>query len=167
MRRVASLLLFFCLISNLAQSQQSIPENKPPQLKKNVFYGTLGVYPEEFYGTILGNYERMIYLSPGKRGSSLWFRAAAGPFGSWGNEGWNYVSTVSVLTGKKSSHAEFGFGVLLSWDTSAKRFYPLWSNNYAAANIGYRYQKPGGFFVFRTGAGWPEVMYLSLGFCFK
>jgi hypothetical protein len=165
MRYLVSVLLFFCLVYNELQSQQSVPEVKPPQLKKNAFYGTLGVDVFGFYGTILANYERMIYLSPGSKGSSLWLRAGAGPFGAWGNEGWNYVSTISLLTGKKSSHIEFGLGAVLSWDTSAKHFAPLASDNYVAANLGYRYQKPGGFFVFRTGAGWPEVMYLSLGFC--
>ena len=35
-----------------------------------------------------------------------------------------------------------------------------------AGAIGYRFQKPGGKFVFRTGIGFPESLYLSLGLCF-
>ena len=30
--------------------------------------------------------------------------------------------------------------------------------------FGYRFQKKNGNFVFRTGAGWPDCIYLSLGF---
>jgi hypothetical protein len=165
MRTTAISILLFWFICMNGISQQFVPEIKPPELKKNVFYGTLGIDVWEFYGTILANYERMLYVSPKAKGSSLWLRAGAGPFGAWGNEGWNYVSTISVLTGKKSSHAEFGLGALLSWDTSAKHFAPLLANDYVAANIGYRYQKPGGSFIFRAGIGWPEFTYISFGFC--
>lgn len=146
-------------------SQMAVTELRQPELKKNVFYGTLGLDVWDFYGTIIGNYERRIFMSPKPKGSSLWLRAGAGPFGTWGNEGWNYVSTISLLTGKKNNHVELGLGALLSWDSSAKHFAPILDNNYMAANLGYRYQKPGGYFIFRTGMGWPEFMYVSLGFC--
>jgi hypothetical protein len=161
-------LFLFCSLLFMSEiyCQTAVTELSKPELRKNVVYGTIGFYPEEFYGTILGNYERKLYQFPNSCINSLWVRVAAGPWGSWGSEGWNYVSTLSLLTGKKASHIEFGAGAVLSWDTSAKHFYPIWSDNYIAANLGYRYQKPGGSFVFRTGIGWPEFLYLSLGFCF-
>lgn len=161
------ILCFFFAFFSLPETsgQIVIPEPRQPELKKNVFYGTLGINVWEFYGTLIGNYERRLYISPGTKGNSLWFRAGAGPYGAWGDEGWNYVSTISLLTGKKSSHVELGAGFLLSWDSSAKSIVPLLDNNYIAANLGYRYQKPGGSFIFRTGMDWPEFMYVSLGFC--
>ncbi|GEM_PF-2316273 len=40
------------------------------------------------------------------------------------------------------------------------------SSVYPAAAIGYRYQKPKGGFVFRTGLGWVDGIYLSFGSAF-
>ena len=82
----------------------------------------------------------------------------------------------------KNSHTELGLGLGTLFD---KQGYGIEVSNTSiphagnekpsrlnhttitpAANIGYRYQKPSGGFVFRTGIGFPDGVYLSLGFAF-
>ncbi|MBO3697882.1 hypothetical protein [Roseivirga sp. E12] len=77
-----------------------------------------------------------------------------------------YALSISGLTGKGKNHLEFGFGVVrtegieniycclgdYSWD-----IYP---------NLGYRFQKPDGKFVFRVGASHPRYTYVSVGYAF-
>jgi hypothetical protein len=162
------ILLAICLVFSLNSgfSQTTNSEYKPIELKKNVIYGTLGIDYWEFYGTLMGNYERMIFQLPKSFVNSVWVRVGAGPWAWWTGEGINYVSTLSVLTGRKSAHLEIGSGLLITYNSDHNSYHPLINNSYLAGNLGFRYQKPGGNFVFRTGMGWPEFMYLSLGVCF-
>ncbi|MFT6149445.1 MAG: hypothetical protein ACJAUH_002137 [Saprospiraceae bacterium] len=39
-------------------------------------------------------------------------------------------------------------------------------NLYPSGTLDYRYQKSNDRFVFRTGAGFPDIIYLSLGVAF-
>ncbi|MCJ7446209.1 MAG: hypothetical protein MUO72_00800 [Bacteroidales bacterium] len=151
---------------NIGFSQEKKSEINPIGIKKNVIYGTLGVYIEESYGTLLGNYERMVFQLPNSFVQSFWLRIGAGPWAWWTADGMNYVSTLSVLMGRRSAHLEIGSGVLFTYDSDEKRFHPLVNDSHLAGNLGFRFQKPGGLLVFRTGIGWPEFMYLSLGICF-
>jgi len=48
--------------------------------------------------------------------------------------------------------------VLISITSSAQEAKP--------DSIGYRMQKPNGHFIFRTGVGWPEALYIDLGVSF-
>jgi hypothetical protein len=48
-----------------------------------VIYATLGVYPDEAYGSLLGNYERMIFQLPNSFVQSFWLRIGAGPWVEW------------------------------------------------------------------------------------
>jgi hypothetical protein len=143
---------------------------KSIELKKNVLYGTFGVEYFEFYGTLMGNYERMIVeLPPSFFFHSFWFRIGAGPWRGgfdYPERGWNFTSTLSTLIGRKSSHMEIGGGVLYTYNLYYKKFQPLIRDRHLAGNLGFRYQKPGGNFLFRTGIGWPEFTYLSFGICF-
>jgi hypothetical protein len=159
-------MLSFILYMSIACSQGSKSDISRIELKKNVIYATFGIYVGEFYGTFLGNYERMILVLPRSFVQSLWFRVGAGPWVWWSNSGWNYTSTLSALTGRKNAHLEIGSGVLFSYNSYTKSFEPLAGESHLAGYLGFRYQKPGGSFLFRTGIGWPEFMYLSLGFCF-
>jgi hypothetical protein len=161
-------IFIFCFIfsANLAFSQHYRSGSNTTLLKKNTFYVTLGVEIGEFYGTLLANYEHMLFHIPNSFIHSMWLRVGGGPYTQWGGKGVNYVSTLSALIGRKSSHIEIGSGVLLSYNSIEKKFHPLVHNSHLAGNLGYRYQKPGGQFIFRAGIGWPEFTYLSLGVCF-
>jgi hypothetical protein len=154
------------LIADTCLSQKaSIPANSP-EIKKNAVSVTAGFGPQEFYFSLLGNYERMIYQLPKSFVHSFWIRVGAGPWAGWGPTGVNYVSTLSALMGRGGAHLEFGSGVLFTYWSDTNEFKPIVNDRHIAGFLGFRYQKPGGSFVFRTGVGWPEGIYLSLGYCF-
>jgi hypothetical protein len=160
-------ILCFTFFVYIGYSQGRKSELSSVRLKKNVIYGTLGVDIEDVYITFLGNYEHMIFELPGSFFNSFWIRISAGPWAAFDSDGGiNYVSTLSAVMGKRSAHLESGAGVLFTYNSSTKRFHPLVNDRHLAGNLGFRFQRPGGYFVFRTGIGWPEFMYLSLGFCF-
>lgn len=126
---------------------------------KNVIYGTLGIGP--IYGTILGNYERLISQPVNSFISAIGIRACGGFWALWEETGTNYFSALTVMTGRRASHLEAGAGLLLRHFS-----YDGFNQLLPAGNIGYRLQKQDGHFVLRAGAGWPEAGYVSLGFCF-
>jgi hypothetical protein len=136
------------------------------ELRKNSVYGTAGIYIEGMYGNITGNYERVLVTFPKSFIQAVQMRVGAGPWVAWMSDGVNLFSVMSMLMGRGSSHIETGMGVLFTYHPDTKQWKPIVNDRHIAGNIGYRYQKPGGWFVFRTGLGWPEGFYLSLGYCF-
>jgi hypothetical protein len=114
----------------------------------------------------MANYERLIVEFPKSFIDSLWVRDGAGPWVGWTSHVTNYVYTISLLDGRKGVHMETGLGALLTYNMESKNFNPLINDRHLAGNIGFRFQKPGGKFVFRTGIGWSEFLYLSLGYIF-
>ena len=123
---------------------------------KNVLYATAGIF-FLYYGVNV-NYERMIRESNDRFIQSLWIRVGAGVITDWSDdEGINLITTITALTGKRNSHFEFALGA-----THQGEYILI----FPAGNLGYRYQKPKGGFVFRTGIGWPETIYLSFGYSF-
>lgn len=174
------LLLNIFLIMN-SYAQVGIRDSIQVELKKNIIYGTVGI--AGFYAVANANYERVI--SQKKPGFFKYYlvRAGWGVWGSWGGEGSHGVAGISGLTGSKKSHLEIHLGVTAIYDKTGYQsdvsnyyyngqFYssePTRLDNtrfLPAGAVGYRFQKPGGHFVFRVGAGFPESFYLSLGFCF-
>ncbi|OFY61463.1 MAG: hypothetical protein A2Y71_06395 [Bacteroidetes bacterium RBG_13_42_15] len=137
----------------------------PKNLNKNAIYGTLGLGP--IYGTLIGNYEHSVYQPDDRFFSSIRARIGVGPWILWESGGIHYIATVQALSGKRKGHLEIGAGAVLiqnfTYNFSSVYSSKLWP----AGNLGYRYQKlenSGG--VFRIGIGFPETLYLSLGFCF-
>jgi hypothetical protein len=97
-----------------------------------------------------------------------------GPLGSLSLKG---------VYGAKKSHLELGLGLAALFDKSgydiglsnANYPYPGYDsepskgdyiNCTPAVSIGYRYQRPIGGFVFRTGIGFPDGVYLSFDLAF-
>ena len=156
-----SLLLIFAF-PGFSQKQNPGTEG----LMKNSVYGTGGVWPEEMYGNVTINYERMLFEFPASFFQAINVRSGAGPWVAWLAEGINCFSVISLVTGRRGSHFETGMGVVFTYWTESKDWDPIVNDSHFAGNLGYRFQKPGGSFVFRTGLGWPEGFYLSLGFCF-
>jgi len=161
-------LIFTCLLmvfilKGFSQEKASMTDG----LKKNSVYGTAGVWIEDMYGNVTMNYERMLVVFPASFFQAISIRSGAGPWVAWLSEGINCFSVISVVGGRSSSHFETGMGVLFTYWTESKEWHPIVNDRHFAGNFGYRYQKPGGKFVFRAGLGWPEGFYLSLGFCFR
>lgn len=160
-------IVIFIFIAGICLGQKTIIPPGNCDLKKNAVSVTGGTWlPVEFYFSFLGNYERMIFHLPESFIHSIWIRVGAGPWAGWGPTGMNYVSTVSALMGRGSAHFEFGPGVLFTYWSDEKQFKPIINERYLAGFLGFRYQKPQGNFLFRTGLGWPDGIYLSLGYCF-
>jgi hypothetical protein len=135
-------------------------------LKKNSAYATVGIYPEGMYGNVTANYERLIKAFPGSFFHVIQVRIGAGPWVAWMAEGINFFSVASLCMGRSGSHLETGMGVLFTYYPERREWHPIVNDRHIAGNIGYRFQRPEGRFLFRTGLGWPEGFYVSLGYCF-
>ncbi len=169
-----TLIIFNLCLFSITYGQAPIKNTK-----HNTVYATLGLTAQNI------NYERRIAGNNDARFfTSYWAKASYGrwvePFGSKGR----YSSLgLSALTGSKNNHIELGIGL-----TS---FFDLDKYNYGVSDaltvnggtgiipskseyrfitpsggIGYRFQKPNGRFIFRSGLGFPEAVYVSVGFCF-
>ena len=85
-----------------------------------------------------------------------------------------------MLSGLRNSHIEFNLGLASQYDKSSyeigvRNSYIIgreapskseYRDTYPSIGLGYRYQKPDGHFLFRTGLALPESAYISIGFCF-
>lgn len=146
-----ALIVALLLVATLVKSQDS-------QLRPTRVYGTLGT--AFVYTNITGNIEQQINYNPDKFFNSMSLRIGGGYWSSWGNESYNILGTINWLSGKNKHHMEMGVGLAYS---------PEYDDSFGflpAAQIGYRYQKPGGLLLFRAGVGSPEAIYVSLGICF-
>ena len=128
-------------------------------LKKNIIYGSVGY--AGLYGVVNANYERIIDQRNTGFFKNYLVRVGGGKWVVWGGMGFYGVAGITGLTGLRNNHLEIHLGLtaLYEENSSGNAMLP-------AAAVGYRYQKPGGHFVFRIGAAFPESFYLSLGFCF-
>jgi len=148
---------------------------------KNSLYlsaGTLGLW---FTGSL--NYERLVHTTDKKYHIDYFARINGGGFATWGSSGPATTLSVQGVFGEKTSHFETGLGIAwlfdkLSYDigvSNANYPYPgsepkptIWEYSIflPAVTFGYRYQKPNGRFLFRTGLASPEGVYLSVGTAF-
>ena len=136
---------------------QNEPNTKINLPKKNI-YGELHV---GLFSQGVMNYERQIFS--GKTVS--WYGRLGGGYGGWlepfsADYGWGGLGAITMLTGKKNNHFELNAGGFLGFeDTYNEAFiFPIF-------NVGYRYQKPEGGFIFRANAGIISLG-LSFGYAF-
>ncbi len=158
-----SLLIFFLLIPGVMYAQQ--PIGKAP-VGVNVLYGGLS------FGGLLGgisiNYERRVAdFTMG----SINLRGGLGKVAGWDLRGNSVGVNWVYLFGKRNHHIELNLGVLGIKDkyndaemTPSERFFAQW-DFFPLLNAGYRFQKPGGGFMLRTGGGM-ELLYLGIGYSF-
>jgi hypothetical protein len=161
-----TLLVFFSITSTFCYSQ-SDSTNK--ELNKNNVFATLGFIP--LYGVLNGNYERRVWKNKSKLIQTGYIRGSGGAWASWLSGGPQYGVGMTSLSGSKNSHLEMHLGVSMLVDS----YYEEEDGELApppsryllpAAGVGYRYQKPGGHFLFRAGLAIPESLYISLGVSF-
>jgi hypothetical protein len=152
-------MLFFQLLSlhSLYGSVINEPDTIKPG-KENFIYFTGSLPMFSGYYTI--NYERELFT--GKSGT---INLAAG-FGGWSN--WNNAGSVGMITtyfilGTGKHHFDSGIGVSFHNDKSDfVKIAPVQFNIHA----GYRRHERMKPFIFRAGAGWPMLLYTSIGFAF-
>lgn len=169
---------FLIIITFLSSNAWSQGDTSHVELKKNALYGTAGSVVAVLFADF--SYERMIIAKNNRFCNSLWLKAGAGLYSSWGYGGPCFSLRGTYLSGLRNSHFEASLGILAIYD---KVGHPINVSNaryfgepvptklddtwfVPSGSIGYRHQKPNGHFIFRTGAGFPETAYLSLGFCF-
>ena len=158
---------------------QNEPNTKIDLSKNNVYAETkFGLFSQ-----LLLNYERKIYF--GKK--VIWYGRLAGGYGyAFGivgqdQHGWVGSGSLTMLTGKNNKHFELNSGAFLGFrkltdadlydespnaipnqvvtePTYKKYILPI-------LNVGYRYQKPEGGFIFRANAGLISLG-LSFGYAF-
>ncbi|MEY3367452.1 MAG: hypothetical protein RI973_607 [Bacteroidota bacterium] len=128
-------------------------DSTPPMLRNAALYGTIGA---SVIGFVAGNIEFMVAQKPKGFFKAYSLRVGFGVQENFGGEGGILIGALNMLTGRKNSHFEVGLGWNLLFDEASL---PLIA-------AGYRFQKPRGRFVFRTGVGLIEGVYVSLGTAF-
>ena len=175
MRKFAVLLVAIPLFSHtiFGQSEQEAPE----RIGKNVVQASAG-----FGGVIAAysvNYERLLLRFEDNSLVGLWGKAGLGEWAMFGDNGGGYQRLmVGLLTGKSKGHFELNFGGARMynqrgfenyWKINDPQAEPVKSNYVQwdpAGSLGYRFQKPEGGILFRTGLGYPEGIFIGLGASF-
>jgi hypothetical protein len=152
--RVLLLILFFGIFLSISPASAQGSEN--PAFKKNSIYGSLGF--AGFYGAATGNFERILTQSLERGVVATFVKSGLGSYGSWGDGGSFLYFQYGFLTGSKAGHLELSAGP--NFTLKGDMNLPV------AATLGYRLQRPGKGFMFRTGLALPESLYLGVGFSF-
>jgi len=105
-----------------------------------------------FWYTVTLSYERKI-----KERSFI--RAGAGLLRGHDEDSGEYLfAQYGYILGKNNHHFEISAGPAFIRTT--------WNDIPFSASGGYRFQKPNGWFIFRAGAAYPELYFLSAGVAF-
>jgi len=134
-------------------------------LYENSIYGSFA------FGLVMGSgtifYERIFGKNSSEDNLMFYAKIGMGMMATWDSDG-NYVlGQIGMLTGNRSHHFESGIGMLHFYKGFLVDDYKGSPMGKISASIGYRYQRPQGHFIFRTGVGWPEApCYVSLGISF-
>lgn len=117
-------------------------------------------FPLALYISGFVNYDRILKENLFQSKIHVFGRASFGGIVNWTDESIISLLQAGFFTGNKNSHFEFALGgMYMNTLPNRSRILP-------SGQLGYRYQKPNGAFVFRSGAGFPELIYLGMGFSF-
>lgn len=178
MKRITFLLLVLLIFTSyctIANEQDSI-KTQP----KNIIYVNAGTVI--VYSAFSFNAERQLFATDKKYYINYYLKASAGGWAWWMQLGGGAYGSLSLqgVFGPKTSHLELGLGLGVLYDKQGYN-YAVSDANYfreplpsrgdfttwaPAFSVGYRYQKPTGGFIYRVGAGFPDCIYISLGFAF-
>lgn len=134
------------------------------QLRKNIIHASASSVPLAYAG--LNYYLERIILE--KEKTAYFGKVGYGHYNEWEGSGQFYLLQAGVLMGVKDigirrSHLELGLGVaqLDGWNNKVP-----YNSRHFAFSIGWRIQKPGSRFIFRTGVSLPETIYVGVGLAF-
>ena len=172
--------LLFILIFVGYSAKASAQDSLKTQLKNTIYAsGTLG-----WWFVASASYERRLFSTDNKFYANYYLRASYGGGNSWNTkssiEGPYGSLSLQGVFGPKKSHLELGLGFAALYDIDgygievrsanlsnssepSRSDFTIWA---PAISVGYRYQKPTGGFIFRTGMSYPDGVYLSFGFAF-
>ena len=150
-----SLCLLLICFNTIRAQQDSIKESQN-LYKKNTFHGSVGTLLIGFTANIF--YDRILSENGNGKKFSTFVR-----FGYQENvilfsQGRAFILEGGMLTGRNFGHFESALGVAyLQSENDVIR---------PAFSVGFRGQKPNGSFMFRTGIGFPELLYFGIGLGF-
>ncbi|MFK7950494.1 MAG: hypothetical protein AB8G11_23105 [Saprospiraceae bacterium] len=164
-----------CTLTNVFSQENT---NQSVFSNQNTIYGTVAL--GGFWGTLNINYERQLMTTNNRIFKTFGVRIGGGYWATWGQQGSHYIITPTFLSGTGNNHFESAIGATLLYDklsydigvSNAEYFnepipsHIQYMDIYPAGSLGYRYQKPDGWLMFRTGIGFPDVVYLGLGVVF-
>jgi len=153
---IAFALCFMVSVGTVLHSQTTSSE-KDIFLKRNIFHGS--VAPDVAYNAVHIFYDRIVFEN-----DKLAVFARVG-YGGWltliTNSGSTLIGQGGMLFGSGKGRFEVAIG-------AAKINQTQYSENHdktdPAINIGYRRNMPGKHFLYRTGIGYPEVIYFGVGY---
>lgn len=174
MKKLFILILMAACHLGLAQQQDTI---QPLRVRKNVIQGSVGFII--FSAGAQLNYERQLIQFKDNSLSGLWANAGIGYWGVMANFGGPFQHlSMGLMSGHENNHFEFTFGISRLYDKagvnydriSGKQPVPTTKADdvvyWPLGSLGYRYQKPGGGFVFRCGIAYPPLPYIGIGAAF-
>jgi hypothetical protein len=163
----------------MAQTNDTMPSQQEPLRTQNSIYVTGGTLALWFTGNF--SYERWITQFGTDAKNTLYARATYGGYATWGAQGHQFGPGLTLLSGKKNSTLETGLGVQVLYNEEGFRdeeenYVPgpgvrtpnIWNfmTILPDLRVGYRYQKPEGKFLFRTGLSLPDAIYIGFGATF-
>jgi hypothetical protein len=157
MNKFTACLLIMMLTSFLSINLHAQEKGNPlSDLRRNSLNLYFGLFDEFNI-----NYERNISQRP-ISSTSLRMGFGHGSFITAGDGMYINPSLVHLI-GKKNSHLELNLGVKYIVNYPNPRLSLVLVPDLF---VGYRYEKPTGWFIFRTGINWPTLINLGMGFKF-
>lgn len=171
----------FMLLFIATSSLQTINAQVSDDASKNIIYATLGLGPTigpDVVNALTASvsYNRLVVNNDNRFFNKQYITASFGSYGAFGLgldksfRGTMIAGGYTLLTGKGKHHLEIPLkAVLFAGNTKEDNAQGMevitnTITSRPSVGIGYRYQKPGGSFVFRTGYDSVDAIYLSFGF---
>jgi hypothetical protein len=154
MKKIFIITILFIVSNSSVTAQEEKTDPLKINLNKNsinLSYGILSAYlsyESLFQGKVFGIRNSTI-VDYGLGGLAHW--DGASPF---------IISRFGILTGSGRRHFEAKVGACFFFAGDMQNML------LPSGSIGYRKQKPGSRFIFRTGIGFPDVLYVSWGVSF-
>lgn len=160
LKKLFIITVLFILSNSLVKAQDEKIDSLKSNLNKNSINISLG--PGGILALFLPahlSYERLFQGKVfGSRNSTI-ADFGVGGAAHWDGESPFIISRFGILTGSRRIHFEAKAGVCYFWDGDLQGLFP-------SVSVGYRKQKPGSGFIFRTGVGFPDALYVSWGYSF-
>ena len=153
MKKIFLIGVLFIVSNSIVTAQTEKIDSLKLSLNKNSINLSYGIaqayfsYERVFQGKVFGSSNSSI-VDFGLGGVAYW--EGASPY---------VISRFGILTGSGSRHFEAKLGVFGIFGPDMQGVLP-------SGAIGYRKQKPGSNFIFRTGIGFPDLLYVSWGVSF-
>jgi len=149
-------ILLIGLVSIFISSHTEAQNTTSTELSKTNLYIDLGGGFSRGLSSL--NFEGSIFSS---EKLTLYGRGGIGGGGINETEGPGILGAITMLTGKGNNHVEINGGTFIGRNSDVKDelfFMPI-------ADLGYRYQKPEGGFIFKASAGFLGIRF-GLGYAF-